>query len=178
MVHEIMNAPITDYQLANKKRLLQNTFQDLKDDWPQIAIDTRCIYWRPEHHSDLERLDLQKFYDLIRHEVKLHYSDRILILAQHITSSYIKEWEGMSQFESLKKLHNMLKLDVGEQLLVQRFNLDTGFLYATEFSSEKSKLLTAIHEEVHNIRNKVAETLSALKRFDLYQQMFGNSSSN
>ena len=143
--------------------LLQNTFKDLKDDWPQIPNDTQCIQLWPEPHAELHR---QKFFELIRQEVKLEYSDRILILAPSI-ASLCKMWEDTSKRNLLTKLHNLLKLDIGEKRLVQRFNLDTVFLYGNE-SAENSKLLTDIHEEVHNIRKKIAETLSALKRFNPY----------
>ena len=131
-----MEAQILDRQLAVKQMQLQDTFKDLKDDWPDIPNEPECIQLIG-YHSDLQQHALKNFYNLIRHEAKLHYSDRILILAQIITATHTMEWKDISSNFSLKELRSLMKLDIGEQLLVQRFNLDTGFLSATELSAEK-----------------------------------------
>ena len=121
----VMDGPMKDRHLLDNKMHLQHTFQDLLISWPEIPNDHKCIQL-VDHVSDINKNSLLLFYELIRNETKLHYSDRILILADIITFTHFMEWEFVSS--DIQELRKLLQLNLGEKSLMQRFSLDTVML--------------------------------------------------
>ena len=172
----VMETQIMDFHLDVKKALLQNTFNDLSEHWPDIPKEPQCIQLlAPYSEIQCYSQSFRPFCDLILNEAKLHYSERILDLARRITETHAKDWEEASTSDSLKELRNLFKLNDDEQRLVRRFNLEKVFISATEQAAKRQEYNNKILVSLQNIRNKLPEAFGNLKQLDPFYLKFDSS---